>query len=731
MSLNGVGHVITNVNSETVIAFVVIACLSCVVCLPIMLYWSYKMYNFRHQSFVRSHHPKILFFNCGLACICVIERVIALAHDLRIFQYDTVIRNVVYIFIFGLYIHSYLLRHWLLFYDLGYREAQVNIRWEHQLNLVRSHWFIDHRLNLGNATFMICFLFIFFHVMLAVLFALYLIYGELVWRISISVCGVVLALIFIFISYKITTIHDAKMKREVLYAGIILLVGSLLYSIIISMIHLAQTTIIIISWFVSTLLPFVLHLISTWYQVKSNTAQRKRSLAQQRQMDALFDRLPAKKLTLREILKNADGFKLFIRHLIKDLCVENLIYLSYVIQFKILYSFLVQKELDSVKTRAALPEEDESFGSQDDDAETRTSQHKSSPRVVRVKTYSNALSPSSISGRKLDYFFDDDEEYNELYGWSMELPQVFGLQDKDKIKSTSAFTNEEILTVSMYQEALTIYTRFIKVASKDEINISGKMRKELKKYFENEEITSYPQPKTAISIPRFMAKVSTSKDRSLSGAAQLPGSIPAAKGSFNYSNESMNIHLTQDSNQSIEANESIDLDSSDAISTEMSDVMGDMDVGMGFNKEEKREKRTRGSTIGSEFGTILKKSFAGRKAPKLRSVVAEQPTDRYLNLTWIQRFHIFDKSCDSIEKLLRIDSFGKFRESPEYMTYCEILSKKRTSTANVTAKLARQTSDLMKSAMGHAKARSSDIKGSIQTALSGTSASSTNGNALR
>eukprot|EP01083_Nonionella_stella_P262088 891598_1 len=50
----------------------------------------------------------------------------------------------------------------------------------------------------------------------------------------------------------------------------------------------------------------------------------------------------------------------------------------------------------------------------------------------------------------------------------------------------------------------------------------------------------------------------------------------------------------------------------------------------------------RRSTIGSEFGIIcmLKKSFAARKAPKLRSVVAQMPTDNYLNLSWIQRLYL-------------------------------------------------------------------------------------------
>eukprot|EP01083_Nonionella_stella_P066242 174240_1 len=48
----------------------------------------------------------------------------------------------------------------------------------------------------------------------------------------------------------------------------------------------------------------------------------------------------------------------------------------------------------------------------------------------------------------------------------------------------------------------------------------------------------------------------------------------------------------------------------------------------------------RRSTICSEFGTMLKKLFAARKAHKLRSVVAQMPTDNYLNLSWIQRLYL-------------------------------------------------------------------------------------------
>merc|ERR1712130_484461 len=69
-------------------------------------------------------------------------------------QYDQFITNILYVFTFGIFLRMYLLRHWMLYYDLGYREAQANLRWEHELNVVQSHWFIDHRTNLGNVKFM-------------------------------------------------------------------------------------------------------------------------------------------------------------------------------------------------------------------------------------------------------------------------------------------------------------------------------------------------------------------------------------------------------------------------------------------------------------------------------------------------------------------------------------------------------------------------------------------------
>merc|ERR1712218_349601 len=71
-----------------------------------------------------------------------------------------------------------------------------------------------------------------------------------------------------------------------------------------------------------------------------------------------------------------------------------------------------------------------------------------------------------------------------------------------------------------------------------------------------------------------------------------------------------------------------------------------------------------------------KKKNARTRREKMRWVVCDLPNDEYLSLDWVQRFKIFDSACDSIEKLLRIDSYTKFTESEEYFNYCDQLRKK-------------------------------------------------------
>merc|ERR1711971_147097 len=51
-----------------------------------------------------------------------------------------------------------------------------------------------------------------------------------------------------------------------------------------------------------------------------------------------------------------------------------------------------------------------------------------------------------------------------------------------------------------------------------------------------------------------------------------------------------------------------------------------------------------------------------RRREKMRWSVCSLPNDNYLKLNWMQRLKIFDSACDSIEKLLRIDSYTKFTE---------------------------------------------------------------------
>eukprot|EP01083_Nonionella_stella_P194261 716573_1 len=94
------------------------------------------------------------------------------------------------------------------------------------------------------------------------------------------------------------------------------------------------------------------------------------------------------------------------------------------------------------------------------------------------------------------------------------------------------------------------------------------------------------------------------------------------------------------------------------------DIVLDDNTNMNIQLDEKPKtkpiiKRTSG--IGRVHNRISSKFNTKRtRKEKTRFMIAIQPNDNYLKLDWIQRFKIFDKSCDSIEKLLRIDSYGKF-----------------------------------------------------------------------
>ena len=279
---------------------------------PILLYWFYKAYKYRHHSFIRLRHPRILFINCTLSCFCIVERCISLSIDLGVLpHYDPLIKNVCFVLFGGAYMHSYLLRHWLLFYDLGYREDMVNMRWEHDLKLYRSHWFLRHRSNLGNVKWMSWAVFALFIVVFISLFLLTLV-SELIWTLGIAVYGVILSLIFLVISHKIASINPSLLiRKELFYVGIVVFCASItMFIVTVCWRTLDELKGILLSWTLSISLFFVLNVMSTWYQIKANTSIKGQSPRQQH-------RLPKQKITLRDVLKNEAGFKLFIRHLIK------------------------------------------------------------------------------------------------------------------------------------------------------------------------------------------------------------------------------------------------------------------------------------------------------------------------------------------------------------------------------------------------------------------------------
>lgn len=323
-------YISTKCDGDNVIAFTICSSIAVIIILPIMAYWFYKTYKYRNQSFIRSRHPKLLFFNCTLAMLSIIERLIALQTDLCvIIEYDKFLTHLLYILIFGCFMRSYLLRHWLLFYDLGYREAQANLRWEHELNLVQSHWFIDHRSNFGNVRFMQCLIFSLYSLdfILIAISHSFDMRVDIYWGIFLGLYAVIFSMVFLVISHKISEISKTtKMKKELLYAGILILCGATGYVILYFISD--DEVLAIIEWSIGTIIPFIMHLMSTWYQIRSNTKRQIRINHQNLLGDHRMHRLPKKMLDLRQVISNESGFKLFIRHLIKlcSLCCCFFVY---------------------------------------------------------------------------------------------------------------------------------------------------------------------------------------------------------------------------------------------------------------------------------------------------------------------------------------------------------------------------------------------------------------------
>merc|ERR1712228_1166682 len=372
-------------------------------------------------------------------------------------------------------------------------------------------------------------------------------------------------------------------------------------------------------------------------------------------MGRRMQRLPKKMLDLRAVISNESGFKLFIRHLIKDLCVENLIYLSYIIQFKTMYGFLVDKEMEFMRSRSNVQmEEDE-----DSDSFEEKEHHRL-----------------------------DEQEIGELYGWNMELPKMVGHDEKsNKTKQILVRLDDNELSIAMYQESLKIYNRFIRVSSKDEINISGKMRKSLKKYFEIEEIVSSVSNITSTITFVSSFKKKTKPILQTEGYKDDSFNFPTNKTNEN-SNNSMNVRLThEDSMDAAVLNDNLDADDSENYPKNIEDdasIVGideDHEMEPVIINKQNTKNIDNVSRRASKFKQISqkmknKKRIGRTRREKMRWSVCDLPNDNYMKLDWMQRFKIFDSACDSIEKLLRIDSYTKFTESDQYLMYCDQLRKK-------------------------------------------------------
>lgn len=403
-----------------------------------LAYYTYKFYGWKDQIIYYKRRGDIvitysiccnilLFIGYPLIFLIEFESFLLPQENTSSYLFLTTVNDLCFNPFYYIVLFLSLARYWLIFYDIQFSNSCSNLEWKQCINadielLSSEKWYVQHRRNYGNAKYILkrTYLIASFISAISLTFVYIYEFGLTDWRFWHGLNGGLLALFVIFmygLNRKLPKFNDnIYLKKECRNICFLWTIATLIYGC--SVFFEAVTSKHIVARFLVQLSglsgAFITPFISTFWVLKQiKVAQRTRGISHVDELNGFGEEIESPRRSLRLILSDEDAFKLYMQHIIGEMCMESLLALIEFTQFK---QYLIQ-----------------SFGIDPDD--------------IGEEIY--AQFPDCVPKSDIVYTLNGDDDI---------------MEDKQKLR------------VIFRQKAYKLYYKYVKVGAEFEINISYRMR---------------------------------------------------------------------------------------------------------------------------------------------------------------------------------------------------------------------------------------------------------------
>eukprot|EP01083_Nonionella_stella_P019600 54420_1 len=345
--------------------------------LPLLIYKLYGVMKHKHTNEFRKRHPLYLFFLYFMVLFYIaIQEPISLLilYPSDVFFTDS---NLNYSALTGGIIHIchffvclgffllYLARAWMLYHDYRFNDCVANLCWRLEIQPTYKHdnWWISKRSVYGNPRYILVVMIIVWFVLMGIYCILYFVvcHGThhtfddkisviIQWILAV-LATVPVALSYAMVVFKIRAITDVfKIKEELSATNRICLLCVLIFFVLLIVcsstdISMDSAPMVCVASLVSSTAAGVIIYLNIRYiqkSVQDNEDTRKNSMSR-----STLREYNIPDMHLEDVLEDRIGFESFMKHLVAEFSVENLLFISEVQQFRSTLNYeATEKERD-------------------------------------------------------------------------------------------------------------------------------------------------------------------------------------------------------------------------------------------------------------------------------------------------------------------------------------------------------------------------------------------------
>eukprot|EP01084_Bolivina_argentea_P291941 501811_1 len=332
---------------------------------PLLIYYLYRFIRLKHTEIMKHRKYKLVYLKNALSIIGILfERAFicsVMVWNIQVLQhYKWLIYVLDGVFVWGVFV-LFSMKIWLLFYSIGYHESLAKSTWKKHINPNYKSWYISHKNTCGNFSCIAKVSWLPFIAYILIEMYVERFYFQYISIHCLIVSSLILLLPSLILYCKLKPTHDVfGIRREISYQCAILFIVMVLYIGILAsnffMIHLIDRLEWLIQIFIGSVILFLMSFISTFFPVQHKKQLNELINPSNAYMASLEDAPHTHGVkSMIHVLRDEQGFKGFMMHLVHEFTTESLLFITEYIQIKHEFQLKCNQLLKLPKPKSKVP----------------------------------------------------------------------------------------------------------------------------------------------------------------------------------------------------------------------------------------------------------------------------------------------------------------------------------------------------------------------------------------